>query len=50
MATRPVEAVVLGAGGRGRQTVGGYARQHPHNLKIVAVAEPHPERRKCFAE
>jgi predicted dehydrogenase len=50
MATRPVEAVVLGAGGRGRQTVGGYARQHPYNLKIVAVAEPDPERRKCFAE
>lgn len=50
MAIKPVEAAVLGAGGRGRQTVGGYARQHPHNLKIVAVAEPDPERRKCFAE
>jgi predicted dehydrogenase len=50
MAIKPVEAVVLGAGGRGRHTVGGYAKQHPYNLKIVAVAEPDAERRKCYAE
>jgi len=50
MALQPVEAVLLGAGGRGLGTFGGYAERHPHDLKFVAVAEPDAERRARFAE
>ncbi|NPU98489.1 MAG: Gfo/Idh/MocA family oxidoreductase [Candidatus Omnitrophica bacterium] len=49
MSLRPVEAVLLGAGSRGYSTFGGYAKAYPHNLKIIAVAEPDPARRERFA-
>lgn len=49
MSMRPVEAVLLGAGARGYQTFGGYAKAYPHNLKIIGVAEPDPARRERFA-
>lgn len=45
----PVEAVLIGAGGRGARAYGAYALRHPDRLKIVAVAEPDPERRDRFA-
>ncbi|MCY4107559.1 MAG: Gfo/Idh/MocA family oxidoreductase [Chloroflexi bacterium] len=45
----PVEAVVIGAGGRGARAYGAYALRHPDRVKIVAVAEPNPERRDRFA-
>jgi predicted dehydrogenase len=45
----PVEAIVVGAGLRGRYTYGGWARAHPDRLRIVAVAEPDPERRRAMA-
>ena len=41
--TAPAEAVLIGAGMRGRHVYGGYARAHPDRLRIVAVAEPDPE-------
>lgn len=44
-----VEAIVIGAGNRGRFTYGGFARAHPDRLRIVAIAEPHDERRGATA-
>jgi len=44
-----VEAVLLGAGGRGRGTFGDYALKNPDKLRFVAVAEPNDERRHAFA-
>ncbi len=44
-----VDAVLIGAGNRGRFTFGGYALAHPERLRIVAVAEPDAERRSRVA-
>ena len=46
---RPVTAVVLGAGSRGN-SYAAYAKEHPDQLRIVAVAEPRSDRRAQFAE
>ncbi|HWQ13280.1 MAG TPA: Gfo/Idh/MocA family oxidoreductase [Roseiflexaceae bacterium] len=46
----PITAVLCGAGGRGFYAYGPYARQHPEELRFVAVAEPDPARRERFAE
>jgi predicted dehydrogenase len=46
----PVEAILIGAGSRGRDTYGAYALAHPGQLRFVAVAEPQPIRRGRFAE
>lgn len=46
----PIEAVVIGAGLRGRRTYGAYALANPEQLRVVAVAEPNRERRELFAE
>jgi predicted dehydrogenase len=46
----PITAVLFGAGGRGNFAYGPYASAYPDQLRFVAVAEPHPERRKRFAE
>jgi predicted dehydrogenase len=45
----PVEAVLVGAGNRGRHTYGAYALAHPERLRIVAVADPVKERRLAVA-
>lgn len=45
----PVEAVVIGAGLRGRDTYGAFALANPSLLRVVAVAEPDRERRSAFA-
>ena len=47
--SKPVEAVLVGAGHRGREAYGAYALRYPHQLKFVAVAEPIAERRERFA-
>jgi predicted dehydrogenase len=49
MAMGTLEAVVVGAGNRGRFTYGEYARQHPSRLRIVALAEPDDGRRAAMA-
>ena len=36
----PVEAVLIGAGQRGTDSMGAFARNFPDKLKFVAVAEP----------
>ena len=48
--SEPIEAVVIGAGLRGRDTYGAYALENPEQLRIVAVAEPSRELREVFAE
>jgi predicted dehydrogenase len=47
---QPVEAVLIGAGNRGRYTFGGFARRRPERLRIVAVAEPDAARREAFGD
>jgi len=49
VASKPVEAVLFGAGGRGRHTFGQYALRNADRLKFVAVAEPDAQRRETFA-
>jgi predicted dehydrogenase len=44
-----VQAVVIGAGNRGRFTYGAFARAHPELLRVVALAEPDAERRGAAA-
>ena len=44
-----LEAVLLGAGQRGREVFGAFALNHPHLLRFVAVADPCEERRLAFA-
>ena len=44
-----ITAVVLGAGSRGT-TYAGYAKEHPDELQIVAVAEPREDRRNLLAD
>lgn len=46
---RPITAVVLGAGNRGC-AYSAYAKDHPDELRIVAVAEPRADRRALLAE
>ena len=46
---KPITAVVLGAGSRGF-TYAGYAKAHPDELQIAAVAEPRADRRTMLAQ
>jgi predicted dehydrogenase len=48
--TKPIHAILIGAGNRGAQSYSPYALHHPDELKFVTVAEPIEERRKTFAE
>ena len=46
---KPITAVVLGAGSRG-SIYAGYAKDHPEELRIVAIAEPRRDRLDALAE
>jgi predicted dehydrogenase len=46
--SRPLSAVVLGAGNRG-SVYGQFAMTYPHEMQVVAVAEPEANRRAQFA-
>ena len=46
---QPVTAIILGAGNRG-STYASYAKEHPDELRIVAVADPREDRRNILAE
>ena len=48
--SQPIEAVMVGAGSRGYYAYGPYALQHPDEIRFTAVAEPHAERRRRFAQ
>ena len=47
---KPIQAVLIGAGQRGRDVYGAYALAHPDEIRFVAVAEPNDERRAIFAD
>ncbi|HUT79570.1 MAG TPA: Gfo/Idh/MocA family oxidoreductase [Candidatus Bathyarchaeia archaeon] len=44
----PVTAILIGAGSRGRDAYGEYARNNPERLQFIAIAEPDIEKRKIF--
>jgi predicted dehydrogenase len=44
-----LEAIVIGAGQRGRFVYGAWARAHPERLRVVAIAEPDAARREAMA-
>ncbi len=46
---KPITAIILGAGSRG-SIYGGYAKDHPNELQIVAIAEPRRDRLDNLAE
>ena len=46
---KTITAVVLGAGSRGC-TYASYAKEHPEELRIVAIAEPREDRRNLLAD
>ncbi len=48
--SQPIEAVMIGAGGRGYYSYGPYALRHPDRIRFTAIVEPHDERRRRFAE
>ena len=48
--TKPLRILLFGAGNRGADAYGRYALKHPDQVKFVAVAEPHPERRSQIAK
>ena len=48
--SKPITAVLFGAGMRGIYAYAPYALAHPDELKFIAVAEPNPIRRARFAE
>jgi len=41
--------MIIGAGNRGN-TYASYSNLFPEDMKVVAIAEPHPEKRKSFSE
>ena len=46
---KPLTAILIGAGQRGVQPFGAYARANPDQLKIVGVVEPNDQRRTRFS-
>ena len=46
---KPITAVVLGAGSRG-SIYASYAKEHPEELQIIAIAEPRRDRLDALAE
>lgn len=48
--SKPVEIAIIGAGQRGTDNFGRYILEHPHEAKVVAVAEPRADRREFFAK
>ena len=46
---KPITAIVLGAGSRG-SIYASYAKEHPEELRIVAIAEPREDRRNLLAD
>ncbi|GAB4326064.1 MAG: Gfo/Idh/MocA family oxidoreductase [Candidatus Sumerlaeia bacterium] len=48
--SKPMEAVLIGAGQRGFEAFGGFALRNPGELKFVAVCDPVEARRRRFAD
>lgn len=49
MKTRPITAIVIGAGDRGSRAYAPYAFENKEDLVIVGVADPNRDRRQSFA-
>lgn len=47
---KPVTSILIGAGLRGGYVYSQYALDYPNEFKVVAVAEPDPERRAFFSK
>ncbi|NHJ87668.1 MAG: Gfo/Idh/MocA family oxidoreductase [Asgard group archaeon] len=47
---KPITAVMIGAGSRGKDSYGLYAQKHPDRLKFIAIAEPNETKRRIFQE
>ena len=47
---KQVTCILIGAGLRGGYVYSQYALDHPNEFKVVAVAEPDPERREAFSK
>jgi len=47
---KPVTSILIGAGLRGGYVYSQYALDYPNEFKIVAVAEPDPDRRAIFSK
>jgi predicted dehydrogenase len=45
---KPVTAIIMGVGSRGRECYGAYALRHPDRIKFIAVADPNEGRCKIF--
>lgn len=45
-----ITAVVAGCGNRGKDAYGFYALSKPDNMKIVAIADPDPDKRRIMGE
>ncbi|WP_113673891.1 Gfo/Idh/MocA family protein [Vallitalea guaymasensis] len=45
---KPVTAILIGAGDRGKDALASYALKHPEEIKFVAVAEPDDKKREQF--
>jgi len=48
MMTKPITAILIGAGDRGADTYGEYALRNPSSIKFIAIAEPQKRRREKF--
>lgn len=46
---KQITVALLGAGDRGMYAYAPYAKDHPDELKFVAVAEPDSQRRERFS-
>ncbi|HOE63047.1 MAG TPA: Gfo/Idh/MocA family oxidoreductase [Candidatus Sumerlaeota bacterium] len=46
----PIDAVLIGAGQRGRDAFGAFAKRHPDELRFVAVVDKDESKRKKFAQ
>ena len=47
--SKPIKAILIGAGQRGADVYGAFALKYPELIKFVAVAEPNEQRRLTFA-
>ncbi len=47
---KPVTAILIGAGQRGKDALSSYALKHPDEIKFVAVAEPDEMKRQQYIE
>lgn len=47
--TKPIRALLFGAGNRGALAYGQYALQHPDEIQFIAAADPDPIRLAAFA-